>query len=186
VQVLVAPGPRPATEQELVDFKRRVSNELLAIPGLRALGVGLCCPTTPAARCLSLFVDPCGTALDALFHRIAELARRDAQMNARELRLRVELTHPGPRCQSEDPSCVPLFLGASPNPDLDRYPIAGPRGTCSHDGECTLGGCLAGDCVSWREAARQWTCPLSETSVEPPNLPRACGCVAGACRWFEQ
>jgi hypothetical protein len=190
--VLVVPGLRPATESELLDFQRRVIDQLRGIAGLRTVAVGMCCMASPDDRCLSLFMDPCGTPVDELFSKMADIARRDAQMSQRELRLRVGLTHPGPRCQPDDPGCGPVALGAPPDPDLDRYPIVGRSGIpaasaeCSHDGECTTGSCEELACVSWRESARQWICPATRSLREPPKAPWACGCVAGSCRWFEQ
>lgn len=176
----------PSTERELIDFKRGVRDDLFAISGLRAHGVGVCCSEMPGARCLSIFLDPCGPPIDEVVRRIAELKERDSAIAYREMLIRVDLTHPGPRCQPDDASCGPLSIGVPTDPDMDRFPISRPQGYCSHDGECAIGGCAEGSCLSWREAARQWICALSSTSGEPPNMPRACGCVAGACRWFEQ
>jgi hypothetical protein len=174
-----------STEKELFGFKGRSSAELFAIPGLRMHAVGLCCPEAPARRCLSVFLDPCGAPVDEVIRRIADLRQRDPGMANHEIGIRVELTQPGPRCQADDPECLPLSFGAPADPDRDRYPISEAKGSCSHDGECTIGGCATGACLSWREATRQWICPATERSVAPPNLPRACGCVARECRWFE-
>jgi hypothetical protein len=106
-------------------------------------------------------------------------------MSAREVRLRIELTHPGPRCRRDDAECLPISMGGVADPSLDRYPISHSGGDCSHDGECTIGGCVQG-CVSWRRAARDWICAASADSPETPSMLRACGCVASQCRWFEQ
>jgi hypothetical protein len=76
-------------------------------------------------------------------------------------------------------------MGGVADPSLDRYPISYPGGDCSYDGECTIGGCVEG-CVSWRRAARDWICAASADAPEAPSTPRACGCVASQCRWFEQ
>jgi predicted small lipoprotein YifL len=171
-----------SSEKELWSFVQRVREPLRAIPGLRSLGFGICCSDVPAARCITAYLDPCGTPLDEVVSRISELRQRDTAMKERELGVRVELTHPGPRCQADVATCSPLSFGAPADPDADRFPISVPHGDCAHDGECTFGGC-----ISWREAAHQWVCQLtSSESVEPPNTPRACGCVARECRWFEQ
>jgi hypothetical protein len=68
---VAVPGSIPDSSRDLRDFKRRTRDQLFAIRGLRMLGVGLCCSATPEARCLSVFLDPCGTPVDQVVRRIA-------------------------------------------------------------------------------------------------------------------
>lgn len=154
---------------------------LLAIDGVTAAGVGVCCGSP--APCASLYyrrsvTDPARIA--------ADVGRAMARVEGEGL---VVVIHPsglvGPRCAADSPLCLPeAYEGcaaATYDPNAPRVPhdLGTHSGHCAHDGECVQAGC-GNACVHWDETG-PGTCE-GYTPVEPVY----CGCVEGACRWFTQ
>jgi hypothetical protein len=158
------------------------------LPGLRSVGVSLCCPSGGKVNlCLSLE----GRPRKLSPAKIAK-ALSTVYPNARCLPVVVSRLHrpkpvPKPRCHADDFRCLPVAY--SKNMKLRykrkgrRVPVSFPRtssGRCRHDGECRVAGC-GNHCVAYTTPSFAAICPWYGT------LKAAyCGCVKRRCTWFTQ
>lgn len=155
---------------------------LFAIPGVITTGYGLCLapPAGSPHRCVRIGLSTHTTAVEALAVDLAALLD-DADEGCFGLRVElIGLTEP--RCEADDPECLPLPLcdECTLDPEAPRIPALGPHeGACEHDGECWLNGCSS-HCDAWTVPG--FIGPCSADAGEC----RHCGCVDGLCQWFTQ
>jgi hypothetical protein len=166
------------------------------------IGVASCCKDPERIEqgqrllpCLFVSYDLCALAMSDVVGLVESSLRSRGITDAR-LGLSFMLSGAaGPRCTPEDPTCgpVPLGAGKSASPgdrcSNHRHPVDPPsspafrrfsRGSCAHDGECTIGGC-GNRCTAWTEGNFISTC---EGYRKIQEVPAYCGCVDGACTWF--
>ncbi len=186
---LVLPGARERSLEELAAWQRRASAALVALDGVNAAGFGGCCAILggdggawfDTRGCVRVYLDQGTPAEKRLAETIAKLRDDDA-----DVRVSVTQSPPRvPRCSANDPACGPRPYEGEGCVDLDATRswsrrVIGLRETksaCTHDGEC--GACNA---VCTDYVHRPFAC----TDEYATGLRDAyCGCVDGACRWFE-
>jgi hypothetical protein len=181
--VIARDGQRELDGQELSNLN---TNLFHGLPGMEEAGAG-------GVRCLS----PSSLPAVGLTLRVRENSATPGQIAEKLATLvpdgaiaRVEVTiisAPGPRCAPDDPTCGPLPYAAACIEKTDYDPkgkrtiVRAGGGTnlpCSHDGECTIGGC-GNDCVPTSDVPRPGTCQLY---TRWQNV--YCGCLQNACAWF--
>jgi hypothetical protein len=167
-----------------------------------SVGVGACCGNRERAergqelvRCLVVSYDLCALEMADVVTLVEGALRAHGVAEAR-VGVSFNLSGAaGPRCTPDDPACGPLrYLGGAESTrrkvcsdrrvPIDRAfsPAYGSLsgGTCSHDGECSVGGC-GNQCTTWTNAGGYGTC---EGHSRMEEAPAYCGCVEGSCAWF--
>ena len=192
---LALPGARASSPDELLAWKRRVGRALLAIDGVEMVGVGACCdggdgkPFDPRG-CVRVTVDQRSPAATRLAETVRKLHDGDGDGDG-DVRVSVAQTYArAPRCAPRDPGCGPLpyegggCLDADATRDWTRHVVdaraAGAETLappCANDGECVSCNTV---CTDYTHRPTACTSELSNTLREA-----YCGCVDGACRWFE-
>lgn len=136
---------------------------------------------------LSLSMDLCSIRLDEVARRVEDAIEAGAPGVGHRVDVLMEYSGAlGPRCDADDPGCTAQPAGGGsdgPLPGAGRELVL-PRlghGRCSHDGECSIGGC-GNVCQSWREPQRATNC-LGYSELDEGAF---CGCVEGRCAFFQQ
>lgn len=139
------------------------------------------CPDVARSGCLRFVVWLCQTSLERVTGDLdAALTRAGAADGEVGLLLEV-LEARGPKCKRGE-ACRPLphyaFPAATNDPTRSRRPVGRSIGRCERDGGCEGPG---NRCAPW----------YLQGGIEPLiaqsfPTPRFCGCVEGACTWFEQ
>jgi hypothetical protein len=184
--VIERPGARTLTDDELFELAEAFEKETPSLEvGIGASG----CPSLrplakPHPKGWVTHVDENTVTPVDVAERLAALAARAGGDPAMRIRVSIQ-SAPGPRCAADDPACGPLPYDAacveqtSYDPKAKRTVfLPGPRaGACSHDGECTPGGC-GNSCVSTAFVPRPGPC------VRYGWKDIYCGCVEKTCAWF--
>lgn len=181
------PGTEPIDTIDGFDKLGGFEIALLGVPGVASVGRGLCC--SGSAACIVVSINRWSWSLPEMFDTIATTF---GELGDVCFGLRVDLVgEEGPRCEPEDPECLPLpVCGDDPSfaccqapafdPDATRTPVGDDlsTGSCTHDGECLIFHTVCGDYMTPSGGGvDQCTDEISEAY---------CGCVDGACHWYEQ
>nr|MDQ3035922.1 hypothetical protein [Myxococcota bacterium] len=155
---------------------------------LQWIGYGLYCGQMPEGLCLHYEGNLCEHRVEALAQRIRDAIAADPELSAPRIELGISLAgRLGPRCDADDPECVPVAYQS----ELRWSPRGGRRlgplpeysgGQCAHDGDCVVGGC-GNHCMSWEHGGAHEAATCEGYSFREPIY---CGCVDDRCAWFEQ
>jgi hypothetical protein len=175
------PGDRDATPEEATALLHRLRAQG---PALQFLSYGLYCNDH---LCFRWEGDLCDTNVMQHLQVFREAVATDAQLANARLEISIALGGQlGPRCEAEDPACVPpSYAGGTYDPSRGRH--AGPlashsAGACTHDGDCMVMGC-GNHCVSWEYGGAHAGATCEGYALDQPIF---CGCVEGTCAWFSQ
>lgn len=176
------PGTRDASIEEQSALLSRLRTR---DPELAFLGHGLYCGPR---LCFQIQANLCEARVEDEIARFRAALAADGALADARLELAVELAgRVGPRCAPPDPTCVPTPYEGQPRYDPDGARRSGPLprhggGSCTHDGECLVGGC-GNHCAHWTFGGAH-----EGATCEGYDLPDRtfCGCVEAACGWFTQ
>ncbi|MBN8613711.1 MAG: hypothetical protein J0L92_24155 [Deltaproteobacteria bacterium] len=175
------PGDRDATPEEGNGLLMRLRAQG---PGLTFLNYGLYCDDH---LCFRWEGDLCDTNVLDRLRVFREAVAADGQLANVRLEISVALAGQlGPRCEANDPACVPpSYEGGTYDPSRGRRAgvlSSHSAGACTHDGECMVMGC-GNHCLSWDHGGANAGATCEGYSIGEPIF---CGCVEGSCAWFTQ
>ena len=152
------------------------------------ISYGLYCGEMPGGLCLHYAGNLCEMRIDEIARTLLDAIAADSIMPRPRIDLALELAGQlGPRCDGDDPACIPepYDHGAHYDPNGSRHAGALAQytiGTCAHDGDCNVAGC-GNHCMSWEYGGANEAATCEGYVFSRPIF---CGCVSGQCAWFSQ